>query len=267
MKQCSATKSNGDFCGNRVKDDTQWCAYHRKRYSANVKHGKYASKEVLGVPKEYHGIYQDFLSDKKPFDLRREMALLRTLFVETRNKMEASCLNKAAEIEDALAKKLDHGMKGDPERKRKLISLVLSCAREVLQDELDLTAGLTIDEAKDLTWMLDTVSKVAERMKKIQEGVKLQVSIDTNILIRFLQQAIFPETPEPERRQRMLMRASQMGISRVVSEDPFALPASLAEVVEEAPVPVVTRVRPKLRTLADDSEDSDEVEPKEISKW
>ena len=115
--------------------------------------------------------------------------------------------------------------------------------------------------------MLDTVSKVAERMKKIQEGVKLQVSIDTNILIRFLQQAIFPETPEPERRQRMLMRASQMGISRVVSEDPFALPASLAEVVEEAPVPVVTRVRPKLRTLADDSEDSDEVEPKEISKW
>ena len=215
MSQCKVTKSDGTRCRGNAGEG-EYCPIHRRRFAKNVTHGRYAKPEIAhGVPLQYAGLYQEFIQDDKPFDLRREMALLRTLFVETRNNLDAGKLDKANKIEEAIVEQLSASLKGSPEKMRPLLTLIGQTVRQVLDDELDITSGMDLDEAEGLGRLLETISRVAERMKKIQEGVKLQVQIDTNILVRFLQHVVFPEIPEVERRQRMIMRASRMGISRV----------------------------------------------------
>jgi hypothetical protein len=212
MGKCQATKSNGDSCNGNAGEG-KFCAYHRKKYSGSIKHGKFASKELLGVPKKYDGIYQDFLQDDKPFDLRREMALLRILYIEARELLDNANSDKSTLIEEEVLKKLSHIFKGSEEKVKPILDVVSQTLKSVLSNELP-SENLTLSDIDAISKLLETISRVAERMKKIQEGVKLQVSIDTNILVKFLQKVVFPEVVEPDRRNRMIMRASRLGLSR-----------------------------------------------------
>ena len=82
------------------------------------------------------------------------------------------------------------------------------------------------DEAKDLAVILDTISKVAERMKKIQEGVTLNININAEMLTRFLVNVVFPSVPEPDRRSMIAGRARQFSVSARRTVD-VALPEEI----------------------------------------
>lgn len=215
--QCTAKKRDGEQCKGQAGDG-EYCQIHRAKFAKNITHGKYAKPEILGVPARYHGAYQSFLADPRPFDLRNEMATLRALYVEIRENVDVQTENKVEDITGKLVSKLSARLKGNPEVMKKICTLVGQTAEEILREEIGVT-WIGVETGRELGNILEQISRVGERMKKIQEGVKLEVSIDTNVLIRFIQQVIFPAVPEADRRQRIIAGAQAMAISAPAQQE------------------------------------------------
>ena len=167
---------------------------------------------VPGVPALYTGLYQDFLNDPKPFDLRREMAMLRSLFVEARTNLDSHTNEKGEKIEKEILQRMASQLDADKETIKAILSVAGNAIHAVLQEELDLSC-MSLEHSIELGGFLEQISRVAERMKKIQEGVKLNVAIDTTVLMRFLHTVVFPVVPEHDRRNRMVELASQVAVS------------------------------------------------------
>lgn len=195
-----------------------------------LKHGKHASAKTLGVPERYTGLYDEFLAEGKPFDLRRELALLRLLYVRMEEALEAKGDEKVQEIEAEIRAKLlkIYGEKTrDAEKLEKTITNLVAIATEAISEKLGLASlGLGLDDLAD---HLEKITRAAERMKKIQEGVKLQVNIDTNILVRFIQEVVFHFVEDGHTRQQIIERAMRMSIPN--SEVPRAALAAPREVI------------------------------------
>lgn len=218
MAQCVVKKKGGIQCKGEAGSG-KYCPIHRFKYQKRIQHGKYAQTEIaLGVPPKQLRNFQEFLRTEKPFDLSRELALLRTLFVELRESLDERRPQKVATFLEQLHTEFVRALverKLNPEIAEQLSRGFLI---PVVHDNFVLMWGVGIsmidpDEAKDLTFILDTISKVAERMKKIQEGVTLNVSINAEMLTRFLVNVVFPSIPEPDRRQAIAGRARQFSVS------------------------------------------------------
>lgn len=178
-----------------------------------VKHGLHTSPDVLRVPAKYEGVYQEFLKDDKPFDLRRELALLRVLHCRMEEALTNRGLDSVLNIQERIQKKLieHYGEKTtDPEKLDKLASLCSHMVTAIVQNELGLASlGIGLDGLADL---LVKISVVAERMKKIQEGIKLQVNIDTSVLITFLQTIVFKHVRDHSARQEIIQDTMRMAV-------------------------------------------------------
>ena len=206
-----------------------------KKARRQVKHGMYTSAEVLRVPTQYSGAYQDFLSDEKPFNLRAEMALLRVLYLRMEDSLENQGELKVEEIQEKIKEKLFavySEKTADKEKLARLTDLCATAAADVIKTEIGLASlGLGLEE---LANHLEKISRVAERMKKIQEGVKLQVNIDTTILIKFLQEVVFHFVQDRSTRQQMIQRAMSMALPnrpqaelKAAAERPVLTPESI----------------------------------------
>lgn len=218
MAQCVVKKKGGEQCKGEAGTG-KYCPIHRHKFQKRIKHGKYAQTEImLGVPPKHLRTYQEFLKTEKPFDLSRELALLRTIFVELREAMDERRPQKVAAFLEQLTHELTRtliGRKLNPEMSKILAEDYLI---PVIYDTFVLMWGVGVtmldpDEAKDMTYILDTISKVAERMKKIQEGVTLNININAEMLTRFLVNVVFPSVPEPERRSQIAGRARQFSVT------------------------------------------------------
>lgn len=202
---------------------------------SSVKHGMYSTAKNLGVPERYTGLYQDFLDEGKPFDLRRELALLRLLYVRMEEALEATGSEKVQEIEEEIRSRLTkiYGEKTkDAEKLQKTIQNLVAIATEAIQEKLGLASlGIGLDDLAD---HLEKITRAAERMKKIQEGVKLQVNIDTNILVRFIQDVVFHFVEDGRTRQQIIERAMRMSVPN--SDTPRAALTAPREVITEATV-------------------------------
>lgn len=211
MVACVVKKSNGEQCKRRPAEGNEYCAHHRKMYAARVVHGKYARPEILGVPKRYHGQYQAFLASDKPFDLRNEMAILRTLVLEMRDVVDVNIEIRSGQIAHRFADRLRKLF--EEEDSTDVEPLVRTCTDAILQVlSTELLSLSSMGELREVSDMVGKVVKAAEVMKKIQEGVKLEVSIDTNLLIRFVQTAIFPVITDMEQRRQIIQRAFLLGL-------------------------------------------------------
>lgn len=180
---------------------------------AKVKHGLYSTAKNLGVPERYTGLYQDFLEEGKPFDLRRELALLRLLYCRMEEALEAKGSHVLDEIEEDLRAKLlkVYGEKTkDEEKLKKTVENLAAIAATTISDKLGLASlGIGLDDLAD---HLEKITRAAERMKKIQEGVKLQVNIDTTVLVRFIQEVVFHFVEDSHTRQQIIDRAMRMSV-------------------------------------------------------
>lgn len=196
----------------------------------SIKHGMYSTAKNLGVPDHYTGVYQEFLQEDKPFDLRRELALLRLLYIRMEDALTAKGDEKLHEIETDIREKLLklYGEKTkDAEKLQKTISNLTAVAAEAVAEKLGLASlGLGLEDLAD---HLEKITRAAERMKKIQEGVKLQVNIDTNILVRFIQDVVFHFVEDGRTRQQIIERAMRLSIPN--SETPRAALAKPREII------------------------------------
>lgn len=218
MAQCVVKKKGGEQCRGEAGTG-KYCPLHRLKFQKKIRHGKYAQVEVaLGVPPKYVRTYKEFLHSEKPFDLSRELALLRALYVELRDSIEENRPARAqAFIDYARGRFLRCliSMKMNPvvaeEVVGKFLVPILEDALAVCWDQKGL--GLDLEEARELTGILEAVSKVAERMKKIQDNVTLSVNINAEMLTRFLVNVVFPSVPEASRREAIASRARQFSVT------------------------------------------------------
>lgn len=216
--KCARNKRDGTPCRRDAGDDGL-CAKHREIASKQIKTGAYA-KAVPGVPLAYHDQYQRFLAMDKPFDLRHEMASLRALQVELRDIVEERRPAKLEYLARMITNGVDRMLNRTPEQEegvRQILDVVKTCSQTALRSELMVMFG-SMQEIRELSDLLDKVGKMAERMKKIQEGVKLEVSIDTHILVTFLQQVVFKVVTEPDRQAELVRLASLMSIAPAQKE-------------------------------------------------
>lgn len=238
MAKCVRKKKGGVPCKGDAQEGSKYCAFHRKRLEANVTHGRTASPDVLGVPSRFTGVYQDFLNNPKPFDLRSEMAMLRTLYMELREHLDSQSVGKLDHVTDKVLDELAPKLKGSEELVQFLLTTVGQTLKATLMEEMDISWSASKDNIRELSDLLEKISRVAERMKKIQEGAKLEISLDVNLITRLLTTVVLPEVPEPDRRARIMQKASMLAIS-TVNDTQYApvmnqeIPAVFAEVVDE----------------------------------
>lgn len=190
-----------------------------------LKHGQYSSPDVLRVPAKYDGIYQAYLKEDKPFDLRREMALLRVLHCRMEEALAGRGEAIVDEIEQCIAdrvrKQFEKKTK-DPERVAKVVDTLTQIAVSVIHEKMLMASlGIGLDDLAD---HVEKITRAAERMKKIQEGVKLQVQIDTNLLVRFIQDVVFHFVSDHTTRQQIIQRAMMLGAPNRPAEAAFAPP-------------------------------------------
>lgn len=190
-----------------------------------LKHGAYSSPDVLRVPARYDGIYQQFLAEDKPFDLRRELALLRVLHCRMEDALAGRGEQVVSEIEETIAdrvrKQFEKKTK-DPERVAKVIDTLTQIAVSVIHEKMLMSSlGIGLDDLAD---HVEKISRVAERMKKIQEGVKLQVQIDTNLLVRFIQDVVFHFVADTATRQQIIQRAMMLSVGNRPADTALAAP-------------------------------------------
>jgi hypothetical protein len=217
MAQCKAKNSKGEQCRLPGKD-SGYCKHHYRPGIEGVTHGLTARRETLGIPDSYHDVYQSFYQSDAPTDLRRELAQSRTIFVELR---------------DAL-------LSGD--KRDECASRIVGVLKEILEDEVPLSiidehsvvlvekivellkpymplSNMRMETADGLTKLLDRTANIAQKMKKIQEGMVLKVEVNQTILVQFLQQVVFPVVVSTEQRQALAERASQFALRRTSAVD------------------------------------------------
>ncbi len=195
MALCEAKKSDGTPCQGKAKEGNKWCSFHQKRYAKNVTHGNTASPELLGIPKGQHITFQAFYEQEKPLELLAEIAYLRTLGVELRQTIERGREGNRQELLESFGKKLatsliDAGMADNDVEE----------FTEEMVNELDDTLLEFIGPAKPLSALeigllsdhIETISRVAERAKKIKDGFTLNIDLSnvSSYLLRYTQQCI-----------------------------------------------------------------------------
>lgn len=122
--------------------------------------------------------YQQFLLSREPMKLVEELARLRTYILMYQEQVNQAL--KIAEID------------GSP----KLMNSALWRLREVSE-------------------MVDIISKVAKRSKEIEEGITVKVDIDVQVLSRFIFDVVFAHVKDDETRRAIMESSRSFQASQV----------------------------------------------------
>lgn len=261
MSLCVARRKNGTPCRRSPAKGEERCDFHIRKANASIVSGKHSKYKVPGVPRQYDGIYQDFVAQQKPFDLTADIAKLRTLYVECRDILDSRQPEKIRAACRVIRSQIDGMIERHPEQEAFVETLLNTIESKIKAELLDRFSVSTFstDEIKDLTFLLNSIVKAAEAMKKIQDGVKLQVEIDTTMIVKILKECVYPAVPETERRQQIIARLRQISVSTPQRSLPEAeaIPAEFH--VNEQPVLAVAGGAP--------SGTSHDMLPVDVNEW
>ncbi|RMF31293.1 MAG: hypothetical protein D6752_02420 [Candidatus Nitrosothermus koennekii] len=221
MPRCQALKSDGSQCNGTAKVGYKWCAYHRKKFASKVKHGKYADPSTLAIPEQEQLTFQQFYEREKPFDLLSELAYARTLLVEQRKAIEArnpqlreALLKdfKSQSFDDLIQKGLDEKIASS------ILEIITIRLEEVLNEYYGKSMPMNSREYAALGNSLERVAKIAEKAKKIAEGITLNINFSNVglVLIKFVREVIMAEIKDPHIRARIVERVRAMNLTRAL---------------------------------------------------
>lgn len=152
--------------------------------------------------------YDTFRGDADPFNLQSEMALLRTLLVEVRETLDEGgqdLLLAYGELHKSYIKsvfiKEYEWSEGQAEELAELCSTMGVRAHA---EVYGLKTKITPKEAVDVAKVVESLSKVAERYKKMADGVSIGVNYDHRVietLTKFVVQVVLRHVPLQHRRQ------------------------------------------------------------------
>lgn len=256
MPACSHKTKDGT-CRGSAKLGSKYCQLHLNRMKKQVKHGRYAKDDTLGipVPVRYMPVYQDYVNSDAPYDLRKQFGMLNALLYEMREVMDQRAAGRITALLDGVATDLRSWLFNQPKEKvDALVSRVQSIVTEQVREHIPFSGRLTPDDLTQLGDELERVSRFAEKMKKINEGVELKVHLDFDTILRFLQQVILPILPTPQQRALAVQKTRDFAQGRynpqeVVILDGYVQPADVPEqhasgVGADSPSPPVEESEP-----------------------
>lgn len=218
MPRCEATKKDGTQCKGTAKSGEKWCSYHRKRFASKTTHGRTASPELLGIPQNERMTFNEFYANEKPFELGTELAYLRTLLVEQRKAMEMSRPNfRNAILSDFRAQGTsDLTSAGVPEENAEaVITLLSSRVEEILNEYHGPAEVLSPGDYATLADLIERIARVAEKAKRIAEGITLNVDFQNIglVLVKFVREVVMMEVKDQNTRARIVERVRAMNLT------------------------------------------------------
>lgn len=192
------------------------CSIHAKisqKKANNLTHGQTAQPSTLGIPSGLQPVYQEFLQSEDPTNLKRELAQLRTLLVELRDETEKRIRLSTDETRTRLNETLEKtilkaliGEVGDDTDMETTKEVVGKIKADVFHAILPYLPEFKLDRATVYAFkdIIDTISKVAERMKKIQEGFTFRLTIDNTILLKFVKEVILENVEDGPTRRKIV---------------------------------------------------------------
>lgn len=149
------------------------------------------------MKEEYYKDYREFMEDPEPLKLLGELGALRTALVEYQQSRTVShtikmqvLARKAAECIENRAIDQDGEISVDD-----MYSII---SAHMVRD----TQRMTGEDVKSIAHLVDTISKVAERAKRIEEGITLKLAWDNDlvqIIINFVTLVVLRFVPSPLR--------------------------------------------------------------------
>jgi hypothetical protein len=158
--------------------------------------------------------YKEFLAKEKPFELFSEIAHLRTLLVEVREALDEDPEERADAVcelaKDCIVGHLTHKKGMSAEKAERVSELAQEGMKEALRQSLGGNKGWNLldkerrESIKLLTGIIDQIATVAEKAKRIQDGITIHVDIDSAYLVRFVQDIVFRVVHGANDRHRIL---------------------------------------------------------------
>lgn len=160
--------------------------------------------------------YAEFCSHPEPLTLQAELAHARTFLVEFRESIENRKLDRVVQFADQVSRqaitKLQISLNSiegcedvdfDPEDYKEVADLVIQLYAANFGE---VAANLTPGDMLVLTKSLQTISQIAERAKKIEDGITLKLEWSKDLaekLTKFIVQVVFRHVTDPEVRKEI----------------------------------------------------------------
>lgn len=225
--KCVHKKSNGLPCKGEAIGGGAYCAYHKRKVAAaaiaSTTHGMRSKQETLGIPNSERLTFEEFHRLDKPFELTTELAYLRTVLVEIRKAMESQRDTSRDTFLEDLKERSEHllleaNMK--PAVVEKLVGALFPVWVDIIEAYYGPVEPLQPEQFMLLADMIEKISRVAEKAKKIQEGITLNVEFGNvgGILIKFVREIMFSEIHDPlppahELRANIVARVRNMNLT------------------------------------------------------
>lgn len=225
--KCAHKKRGGVPCKGDAIEGSKYCGYHDRKVAAvsdaSRTHGLRSKAETLGVPAGERLTFDEFHSLNKPFELTTELAYLRTILVEMRKALESQRdTSRDLFLEDLHERStqllLEANMK--PAVVEKLVGALHPVWVDIIEAYYGPAEPLQPEQFQMLADMIEKISRVAEKAKKIQEGITLNVEFKNvgPILVRFVREILFAEIHDPmpsarELRQNIVARVRSMNLT------------------------------------------------------
>lgn len=217
MELCRANKTDGTPCEARQKKGELYCAFHYKKLAKQADKKTDELGDLLGIQPGEQLTFQKFHELAKPFELYQELAYLRTLLTSYRKSIEMNLDSKRADLlkelsESVYAHFLDVGVKQETADKFK--EMLSPIYESILDHYYGPAEPLQPEVFNQLADMIERISRVAERAKKIQDGITLNVNLPSvgPILVNFVREVVFSVVTAPEQRKEIIHQVRRMNL-------------------------------------------------------
>lgn len=204
---CVSPRPKGGVCGRKVKKGSTFCRYHDKKNKGLVKSGSKANMaKLLGLSGEEAMSYESFLAQHKPHELHHELFQLRALLV-TYRKAYAALSEELKEnfihsVEEYCASYLVSEVGMTPERAYKVAGHMLNPVGDAY-DEFLAAMAVSDDYIKSVSTLIKDIGWLAEKAVKIKDGMTLNLHVNSQDFVDFIQDVVFVVVKDPRDRARL----------------------------------------------------------------
>lgn len=199
---CQHKKPDGSSCKGATVNDSSYCAYHHKKTSNGVTHGNRSKAQTLGISPNEQLTFEEFHALNKPFELNTELAYLRTLLVEIRKSMESQRdTSRDTFFEDLHERTLQFLLEANmkPAVAEKITNSLHPVWTNIIEAYYGPADPLQPEQFMMLGDLIEKIARTAEKAKKIQEGITLNIEFKNigQILTKFVREVLFAVVRDP----------------------------------------------------------------------
>lgn len=204
---CINQRPNGSLCGRKTKKESQYCPYHHKKNNGLIKSGSKANMaRLLGLSGDEALSYETFLNQHKPHELHHELFQMRALLVTYRKAYQAASGelkdNFIHSVEEYCASYLINEMGSSPEKAYKIANYMLSPVGDAYDEYLE-SLAVSDDYVKKVSTLIKDIGWLAEKAVKIKDGMTLNLVVDSQDFVDFIQDVVFVVVKDPRDRARL----------------------------------------------------------------